>query len=140
MSGASVPDGSDAGRTAQPDARVRDTGTEATDGPSKDGGRLTCDPDTFPGFDDGCTNSQSCSFGFHQVDCCGTLVAIGFNHALVDSFDKAEASWRAACPANCGCPPGPTRTDNGDTGDKSDVAVRCEGQSGSFGSCVTYFP
>ena len=97
-----------------------------------------CDPGTFPTFDRGCTSDSTCSFGLHQVDCCGNQVAMGFNHSQKTSFDTAEAAYRAACPAACGCPMGPITTDSGSTGDSSKIKVRCEGAATGIGTCKTY--
>jgi hypothetical protein len=110
-------------------------------GPSTDSALGTCgDAGSFPTFDNGCTSTQNCSFGLHQVNCCGTLIAIGFNHAYRSAFDSAEATWRQACPANCSCDPGPTQADDGSFGNAQDVAVRCDwSQGSSVGRCLTYF-
>jgi hypothetical protein len=101
---------------------------------------MTCDAGVFPTFDSGCTDTINCSFGLHQIDCCGTLVAIGFNHAFRDAFDKAEANWRMACPAACGCMAGPTRAEDGKVGSSQNVMVTCETRGPGSGRCTTFFP
>ena len=68
----------------------------------------------FPTLDKGCTDSTNCSDGFHQIDCCGTLVAVGFNHAQRDTFNTAEQTWELTCPA-CGCAAQPTKAEDGKT-------------------------
>jgi hypothetical protein len=74
------------------------------------------DMSTFPKFDKGCTADINCAYGLHQVDCCGSKIAIGFNHAYKDAFDKAELAWETACPAACDCLAKPTLAEDGKTG------------------------
>jgi hypothetical protein len=88
----------------------------------------------FPTFVKGCTNSDSCVIGYHQVDCCGTLIAIGINHSERDAFDAAEAAWEATCPA-CGCAAQPTKTEDGRTGTMANITVTCDS-----GMCITHAP
>ncbi|MEO7093420.1 MAG: hypothetical protein ABI175_09225, partial [Polyangiales bacterium] len=65
----------------------------------------TCtDPTTFPTFGKGCTLDTHCSFGLHQLDCCGSLGAIGINHAFAEDFTKTEDAYRKTC-AICDCLP-----------------------------------
>ncbi len=101
---------------------------------------MTCDAGTFPTFDNGCSDTINCSIGLHQINCCGTLLAIGINHAFRDAFDKAEASWRMACPAACGCVAGPTRAEDGKVGSSQSVMVTCESSGPGSGRCTTFFP
>jgi hypothetical protein len=62
-----------------------------------------CAADTgFPSFNRACTNNDSCVFGLHQINCCGSMQAIGFNHDQRDAFDMAERAWAMTCP-QCGC-------------------------------------
>jgi hypothetical protein len=99
-----------------------------------------CDAGTFPTFDKGCTDTINCVIGLHQINCCGALVAIGINHAFRDAFDKAEADWRMACPAVCGCVAGPTRAEDGKVGSSPNVMVRCESVGNGMRECMTFFP
>jgi hypothetical protein len=101
---------------------------------------MTCDAGTFPTFDNGCSDTINCSIGLHQINCCGTLMAIGINHAFRDAFDKAEANWRTACPAACGCVAGPTRAEDGKVGSSQSVMVKCESSGPGSGRCTTFFP
>jgi hypothetical protein len=87
---------------------------------------------TFPTFERGCTNSTSCSFGVHQLNCCGSTQAIGFNHSQRDAFDMAEANWRLGCPA-CGCAAAPLIDDQGVTCTTADPTVSCDS-----GMCHTH--
>jgi hypothetical protein len=89
----------------------------------------------FPTFTKACTNTMSCSFGFHQVDCCGTFVAVGFNHDQRSAFDAAETAWEATCPA-CGCAAQPTKADDGKTCAMNVVTVECT----NGGMCLTRCP
>jgi hypothetical protein len=81
----------------------------------------------FPGFVKGCSAQAGCVFKLHQVDCCGSLIAIGINHSDALLFDQAELAWRNACPV-CKCPPKPTMAEDGNTGLSSAVKVNCESQ------------
>jgi hypothetical protein len=105
-----------------------------------DGRPGACDAGTFPTFDKGCTDTPNCVIGLHQIDCCGTLVAIGFNHAFRDAFDQAEAAWRQACPALCGCVAGPTRAEDGKVGSSQNVRVQCDSIGNGMRACTTSFP
>jgi hypothetical protein len=68
----------------------------------------------FMTFDRGCTNNDSCSFGMHQLSCCGSQQAIGFNHAQTNAFAAAEIAWEATCPG-CACPAALPIDDEGKT-------------------------
>jgi hypothetical protein len=91
-------------------------------------------PAAFPMFETGCDgNSANCTVGFHQIDCCGSLVAIGINHGVIDQFTPAETIWDAMCGA-CNCPPAPIAAQDGKTTTmKSSVGVKCENMQ-----CVTF--
>ena len=88
----------------------------------------------FAAFDKGCTTSDNCSDGFHQVDCCGSLHAIGFNHAQRDAFTAAETAWDATCAA-CGCAAQPTLAEDGKSCAMNAVTVTCD-----TGMCTTHCP
>ena len=94
----------------------------------------TCkDPTTFPTFGKGCTLDAHCSIVLHQLDCCGSLGAIGINHAFVDDFNATEEAYRKTCSV-CDCPVMDTRTESGvSTNDPTKIAVRCD-----VGLCKTY--
>jgi hypothetical protein len=66
----------------------------------------------FPWFDRKCSQDTDCAVVFHQVDCCGTLTAVGINAAGVEGFVAAEAVCDAQYPA-CGCAEGPTTAADG---------------------------
>jgi hypothetical protein len=88
----------------------------------------------FPTLDKGCTDTTNCSDGFHQVDCCGSLVAVGFNHAQRDTFNTAEQTWELTCPA-CGCAAQPTQAEDGKSCAMNVVTVTCD-----TGMCTTHCP
>jgi hypothetical protein len=85
-------------------------------------------------FDKGCTATDNCVSAFHQVDCCGSLVAVGINHAQRDAFDTAEQAWEQTCAA-CGCAAQPTVADDGKSCAMSAVTVSCD-----TGTCTTHCP
>jgi hypothetical protein len=60
---------------------------------------------------------------------------------LTTAFDKAEQQWEQGC-ANCSCPTSELASaQDGKTGKKSDVLVKCVFPSGALtGKCQTYFP
>jgi hypothetical protein len=139
-SGAS--DGGAADSAMVGDASANDS-AQGTDGPTQDvaseATASACTADGgFPNFVKGCTNSQSCIAKLHQVDCCGTKVAIGVNHDQYTVFDNAEIAWEALCPA-CGCPPGSTTAEDGRTGASANVLVQCTDIDAGVGVCKTYF-
>jgi hypothetical protein len=88
----------------------------------------------FPTFDKACTLTDNCSLGFHQVDCCGSLIAVGFNHSQRDTFDNAEQTWDSTCPA-CGCAAQPIKADDGKTCAMRAVTVSCDNML-----CTTHCP
>jgi hypothetical protein len=85
-------------------------------------------------FDRTCTLPDNCVIGFHQVDCCGSLVAVGINHAQRDAFDAAEMTWDNTCPA-CGCAAQPTMAEDGKSCAMAMVTVSCD-----TGMCTTHCP
>ncbi len=131
--GASPPDFGDA--SGGGDGSTGEGGSNG-DGGGKEAGGM-CTNGMFPTFDKGCTSNDTCIVELHQIDCCGTLSAIGVNHAVKNSFDVAEQMWRASCPM-CQCAPGPTKAESGMTCDTSKIAVTCVMGSGtSVGKCQT---
>ncbi|MSP61224.1 MAG: hypothetical protein EXR72_12935 [Myxococcales bacterium] len=121
MADATSPDAARSDAAVAIDLAVRDTA-------SPPDAALVCnfgDPGAFPKFDPKCGDTKSCSIGFHLVDCCGTLRAIGFNHAFRDAFDAAEKSWQQICPM-CDCIAKPTLADDGKPGTMQTITVACE--------------
>ena len=104
---------------------------------SIDAGDVRCvdTPAVFPKFDAACWDNTWCAIGFHQVDCCGNLFALGMLHPELERFAAAEKICKAQYPG-CGCPTGPTTTDTGQTAtDVSKIAVECRA-----GTCTTFVP
>lgn len=92
---------------------------------------ITCsDPSTFPAFGKSCGADVDCAFGLHQIDCCGSLRAVGFAKVHDASFAAAEEAWSGTCPA-CDCAAKPTVAEDGNTG--TAFGARCTG-----GACSTY--
>lgn len=89
----------------------------------------------FPEFDRSCTVVDDCTFVFHQIDCCGSLLAWGLNGEAGKLFGEAEAECMAQYPA-CRCAPMPTIADDGKTvDDPSLLEVTC-----MEGECRTFVP
>jgi hypothetical protein len=89
----------------------------------------------FPVFERACWDDAWCVTAFHQIDCCGTRIAMGIFHTAVPTFDAAEAACIATYGA-CFCPTQATTTDTGQTAsDESVIAVQCRS-----GVCTTYVP
>jgi hypothetical protein len=85
---------------------------------------VSCTDGKFPTFSRECQGNDSCSFGFHQINCCGSMQAIGFNHSQKTAFEAAEAAWEATCPG-CGCPTALPIDDDGNTC-MADPFVTCD--------------
>lgn len=110
----------------------------ATDASSVDAGRDgfpgACTPDGgFPSFQKGCGTADNCIIKLHQIDCCGSIIAIGLNHSEFTPFDQTEQAWEAACP-RCKCPAQPTVAEDGKSGLNADIKVKCDN-----GVCRTVF-
>jgi hypothetical protein len=116
-------------------------GAACTSGGTCSGG--TCPPVTtgscatgqgFPTFTKACTNTMSCSFGLHTINCCGTQMALGFNHDQRDAFTAAETAWDATCP-QCGCPQQPLTAEDGKSCTMQMITVTCDNSI-----CTTHCP
>jgi hypothetical protein len=122
--------GTDGGMT------MDDGGGAGTDGGMSmdDGGMTPGDAGlcALPTLERGCGADENCVIGVHQVDCCGSLVALGMNHSERDAFDTFEAACRMTYP-DCDCLSQPTRADDGTTG-MGDATVACVS-----GTCTTTF-
>jgi hypothetical protein len=79
----------------------------------------------FPQFAKGCSFQDECALVFHTIDCCGTDVAWGIHVDEVQDFEAAESICDGQYP-ECGCPPGPTEAEDGNsTLNLGDIAVAC---------------
>jgi hypothetical protein len=104
----------------------------------------SADSGHFPAFADACSSLSDCVMVLHQLDCCGSLAAIGINVAVRNDFDVAEQTWQASCPA-CGCAQQPTNAQDGNVASSiASIHVACakpdagaDAGSGS-GVCRTY--
>jgi hypothetical protein len=90
-----------------------------------DGVSCTGQNPTFPAFDKICERADECFVAFHMVSCCGSQVAIGVSNVDRDRFAADEAVCESQYPA-CGCPPGPTQAEDGNTTiDNNRIVVQC---------------
>lgn len=62
-----------------------------------------------------CATDDDCALAFHQINCCGTLVAWGVSADQAGAFAAAEAACEASYP-HCGCASKPTEAQDGNTG------------------------
>lgn len=106
------PTGADAGQstdsTAAPDAlQTADAGPGADAMQTADaagGSPVVCaggEP-KFPPFDKSCSVDADCVTSLHQINCCGTLIAVGMNKAALPGFEAAEKTCQSQYPG-CGC-------------------------------------
>jgi hypothetical protein len=86
----------------------------------------------FPSFDASCNAQSDCFMAMHTTDCCGSLVAVGFNVSAKAQFDSAESSCGGPM---CQCAPRPTLAQDGRTNDTDNIAVQCSNHS-----CFTWVP
>jgi hypothetical protein len=102
-------------------------------------GDVQCTGDTsnskFPSFDNSCTSPAACVIKFHQINCCGTRIALGISASASAAFDQAEAACEAMYPG-CGCAALPTKAEDGKAvEDTSMIKVDCKA-----GTCQTFVP
>ncbi len=130
------------GDGAADDGSTSGDGGTTTDGGGdgglgRDGGVGSCSgsPTLFNNVIKACTVSTACVVVFHQIDCCGSKVAVGINHASKDAFDGDEMAWLMTCPA-CGCAARPTVAEDGKTSNReSDFKAICVNNM-----CRSYLP
>ncbi|MDH5490347.1 MAG: hypothetical protein OEY14_00080 [Myxococcales bacterium] len=79
-----------------------------------------------PALDKSCTLASECVIVYHQLDCCGSELALGINAAAQPRAEILEAECRAMYPG-CGCAAGPITAEDGNTGLPGDFAPSCEG-------------
>lgn len=87
----------------------------------------------FPSFDRRCSVATECVAVSHQINCCGTVRALGIRADAQSGFDVAEAACRDITPA-CGCPTEITRADDDTIDDGAPARVECVA-----GQCVSTF-
>jgi len=92
----------------------------------------SCDVSTW-GVEKACETEGDCTFSLHQLSCCGSMAAIGYNVKSGPTFATAESACRVTYPG-CGCPASPTTTEDGLTaGSPGEIGVLCK-----VGKCTTY--
>jgi hypothetical protein len=98
-------------------------------------GAMPCAAGTaLPALDKSCGDVRECVAVFHQINCCGTKVALGISKSDLAAFTQAERACAASYP-QCGCPTLPTRTEDGSSssGLDGDIGVTCRA-----GRCTTF--
>jgi hypothetical protein len=78
----------------------------------------------FPGVDKTCTVDADCALVLDQLDCCGSMAALGIDADDVDAFNQQEAACAALFPG-CGCAPMPTIAEDGKSAEDGELVVRC---------------
>ncbi|MSP60993.1 MAG: hypothetical protein EXR72_11740 [Myxococcales bacterium] len=80
---------------------------------------------TFPEFDRACAAAQDCFIALHQINCCGSLAALGLSGKEKGRFEAAEKICEAQYPG-CGCASQPTVADDGKSESQGHpIAVSC---------------
>ena len=123
------------GEPDTPDSDTPEPDTPEPDTPESDTGddRICASDDSaFPEFRSLCREAADCTQAFHQIDCCGTIAAIGVLASSHDDFLAAEERCRGEYDA-CRCAARPTQTDDGVlVTELSEFDVACEA-----GACVS---
>jgi hypothetical protein len=86
----------------------------------------------FPTFDKTCLNPAGCFVGMHQLNCCGSQLAIGVSFVEQQAFMSAEMSWEASCPG-CVCPARLPEAEDGKMCMAANIYVLCDA-----GKCTTH--
>lgn len=114
-------DGSSTG-TSEPGTTT--VGTSMTGGPPP----VMCEdgPENFPAFPKACQTADDCAIGYHAIDCCGSLLAIGIQIGDELNFMEAEALCQSQYP-QCDCAPKLTIAEDGATQTEGlQVGVACQ--------------
>jgi hypothetical protein len=93
-----------------------------------------CSDEWLASFEKYCANDGQCGIGLRQVDCCGSMVAVGITDYDLARFKEEEAKCAQRFPG-CECAPRPTTAEDGKAGEENAIKVRCL-ESG----CRTYVP
>jgi hypothetical protein len=102
---------------------------------SAQAGEVQCwpPPPIFPTFDNSCNDGRDCRAAIHQIDCCGSRMALGINYLEEARFNEAEAICEPQYP-RCRCADRGILADDGNsTYEPDDVAAFCQ-----EGSCLTF--
>jgi hypothetical protein len=97
-------------------------------------GVLKCGTYSMPPFSKACAKTADCVLVTHTIDCCGSGKAIGLAASDEAAFKAEEAKCAATYPG-CGCPTGPTRTEDGSKAPMTANAVAVECVAGI---CTSY--
>jgi len=83
----------------------------------------------FPLFSKVCKDDAGCVVALHQINCCGSMIAIGIGKGASPAFLDAESQCQQQYPA-CGCASMPTQAEDGYAamGGETDIAVHCVAQ------------
>jgi hypothetical protein len=86
----------------------------------------------FPDATKTCVHSTDCVIAYHQLDCCGSELAMGIAATSHDAFTAAEMAWESTCPA-CGCAAALPTAEDGQMCAMAQITVDCVN-----GSCTTH--
>lgn len=78
-----------------------------------------------------CHDNSECAWVPHQIDCCGSQMAVGIAKFAIGPYTKAEADCNKAGP-QCECMSKQMTAEDGKTVGSGDPVVTC-----SYGACVT---
>jgi hypothetical protein len=87
----------------------------ADGGTGSDGGDLvmcTGATPSFPSFAKNCASVTDCFIALHQINCCGSMKALGLNQAEKERFATDEKLCESQYPG-CGCAAAPTVAEDG---------------------------
>ena len=90
----------------------------------------SCEDFAAPALDKSCAADSDCFAGVHTLDCCGSLVVLGYNLSVQSSFDEYETDCRSR--ALCRCAPAEPTIEGGQV--TSDIELRRAVCSG--GKCL----
>ncbi len=86
-------------------AKVDSANDSGPSGSCSGSGSVNCamgGANSFPVWSDTCKVDSDCAVAQHQINCCGTNVALGINVCAKDKFAAAEATCQGQYPG-CGC-------------------------------------
>jgi len=118
-------------------AKVDGTGDGGSGATCSGSGNVNCAMggiSNFPAWLDTCKVDSDCVVAQHQINCCGTNVALGINACAKDKFAAAEATCEGQYPG-CGCASFATLAQDGFSGFGADdiFGAKCTG-----GVCQSY--
>jgi hypothetical protein len=81
-----------------------------------------------------CNVATDCAIGIHELNCCGSQIAIGYRAAHMADFTQSEMQWEAACAA-CGCSAAPLVAEDGKMCAQTAVTVTCDNNQRCTTAC-----